>query len=66
MADLKDLELRDWFAGHALEGILSNVHYPPQGAGEALDHFAARVTESAYRIAEAMLKYGQSERSAAW
>ena len=69
MADMKDLELRDWFAGQALAGILSNVQYPPQGSGEPFDQFAARVTDSAYRLAEAMMKQGRrlkKETSAAW
>jgi len=59
MADMKHIELRDWFAGQALGGILSNSHYPPQGSGEPLDQFVARVTDSAYRIAEAMMKHGR-------
>jgi hypothetical protein len=59
MADLKDVELRDWFAGQALGGILANSHYPPQGSGEPFDQFAARVTESAYRFADAMMKQGR-------
>ncbi len=69
MTDLKALELLDWFAGQALGGILSNAHYPPQGSGEPFDQFAARVTDSAYRIAEAMIKQGQrlkKEASATW
>ena len=59
MIDMKDMELRDWFAGQALEGILANAQYPAQGSGEPLDQFSARVAERAYRIAEAMAKYGQ-------
>ncbi len=59
MTDLKTIELLDWFAGQALAGILSNAHYPPQGSGEPFDQFAARVTDSAYRIAEAMIKQGR-------
>ena len=55
----RDIELRDQFAGQALAGILSNAHFPPQGSGEPFDQFAARVTDSAYRIAEAMLRQGQ-------
>jgi hypothetical protein len=41
MADMKDMELRDWFAGQALAGILSNAQYPPQSSGEPFDQFAA-------------------------
>jgi hypothetical protein len=59
MADLKDIELRDWFAGQALAGILSNSQYPPQSSGEPFDQFAARVTELAYRMAESMMKQGR-------
>jgi hypothetical protein len=69
MADIKDLELRDWFAGQALGGILSNSQYPPQGSGEPFDQYAARVTDSAYRLAESMMKQGRrlkKETSAAW
>jgi hypothetical protein len=70
MGDLKDLELRDWFAGHALGGILSNGNYPPQGSGEPIDQFAARVTDTAYQMAEAMIKQGRrlkkEEASATW
>jgi hypothetical protein len=66
---MKDMDLRDWFAGKALGGILANAHFPQQGSGEPFDQFAARVTDSAYRIAEAMLKEGRrrkKETSAAW
>jgi HEPN domain-containing protein len=69
MVDMKDVELRDWFAGQALQGILASSQYPPQGSGEPLDQFAARVAERAYRLAEAMLKQGQrlkKETAAAW
>ena len=59
MADMKDMELSDWFAGQALAGILASAHYPPQGSGEPFDQFAARVTDTAYRIAEAMMKQGR-------
>ena len=41
MAEMKDIELRDWFAGQALGGILSNSQYPPQSSGEPLPNFFA-------------------------
>jgi hypothetical protein len=69
MADMNDMELREWFAGQALGGILSNSHFPPQGSGEPFDQFAAKVTDSAYRIADAMMREGRrlkKEKSAAW
>jgi hypothetical protein len=69
MTDMKDMDLRDWFAGQALAGILSNVQYPAQSSGEPFDQFAARVTDTAYRLAEAMMKHGRrlkKETSAAW
>jgi hypothetical protein len=69
MENMKDMELREWFAGQALGGILANAHFPQQGSGEPFDQFAARVTDSAYRLAEAMLKEGRrrkKETSAAW
>jgi hypothetical protein len=69
MADVKDMELRDRFAGQALAGILANAQYPPQGSGEPFDQFAARVTDTAYRIAEAMTKQGRrlkKETSTGW
>jgi hypothetical protein len=56
MVDTKNLELHNWFAGQALAGLLSNTHYPPQGSGEPLDQFTARLTETAYRIAAAMIR----------
>lgn len=59
MTSLADLGLRDWFAGQALGGLLSNSQYPSKGSGEPFDQFAARVTDTAYRIAEAMVRQGE-------
>ena len=69
MMDVKEIDLRDWFAGHALGGILANADFPKQGSGEPLSQYSARVTDMAYRIAEAMVNQGkrlQKEASAAW
>ena len=68
MPDMKDMELRDWFAGQALGGILANAQFPPQSFGEPFNQFAGRVTDTAYRIADAMIQQGRrlkSEASAA-
>ena len=59
MTDVKNIELGDWFAGQALLGILSNSQYPTQSSGEPFDQYAARVTDTAYKIAEAMMKHGR-------
>ena len=69
MSGMSDLELRDWFAGQALAGILANTQYPLQGSGEPLDQFAGRVTDLAYRLAEAMMKQAKrlkKDPSAPW
>ena len=50
MTDVKNIELDDWFAGQALMGILSNSQYPTQSSGEPFDQYAARVTDTAYKI----------------
>lgn len=66
MTDVKNIDLGDWFAGQALLGILSNSQYPPQSSGEPFDQYAARVTDTAYKIAEAMMKQGQRLKREMW
>jgi hypothetical protein len=69
MQDTQHIDLRDWFAGQALVGLLSNSQYPTQGSGEPFDQFAGKVTDSAYRIAEAMIKQARrmkKDTTAAW
>jgi hypothetical protein len=69
VSETKGIELRDWYAGQALMGLLSDSHYPPQGSGESVDEFGARVADSAFRIATAMIKEGRrlnKESNVAW
>jgi hypothetical protein len=69
MVDVNEIELRDWFAGQALAGILANADFPKQGSGEPFTQYAAKITDTAYRIAEAMVSQGKrlkKETSAAW
>jgi hypothetical protein len=69
MEGMQHIDLRDWFAGQALVGILSNSQFPSQGSGEPFDQFAGKVTDSAYKIAEAMIKQGRrmkKDMTAGW
>lgn len=60
MTNLSGLALRDWFAGQALGGLLSSGRYLSPSTEEPFDQLVARVTDTAYRIAESMVR--QSER----
>lgn len=63
MGDMKDTAQRDWFAGQALAGILSNSHtIPCRDQGEPFEQFVAKLVDSAYQIAEAMVKQGRKLR----
>jgi hypothetical protein len=62
MTDVKNIELDDWFAGQALLVILSNSQYPTQSAGEPFDQYAARLTDTAYKISDAMIKHGRRRK----
>lgn len=56
MAEPKDMDLRDWFAGQALIGLLAAVKtgppINPDMTGKQLEPY----TKRAYEIAEAMLQ----------
>jgi len=59
---LKKAFLRDWFAGMALQGMLSNASYMVMLAKDAIDEgqgdegCEAKVTEEAYGFADAMIE----------
>jgi hypothetical protein len=52
----KDLQLVDWFAGHALQGLLAGPNAPKKSAAESPEQYALRVAEEAYIFADAMLR----------
>ena len=69
MGDSRCVDLLEYFAGQALTGILSNPQYSQKSSGEPYDQYAARVTDSAYKIAEAMIKHGRrlkKEAASGW
>lgn len=49
----KAIELRDWFAGQALVGLLAKAEH---GSEEAFEQIAARAVDRAYVVAAAMIK----------
>jgi hypothetical protein len=56
MADVAGMDLRDWFAGQALNGLLSGPNAPKKSRNESAGQYATRVAEEAYLFAEAMLQ----------
>jgi hypothetical protein len=55
MNPAKDMELRDWFAAHALAAILQSPNTPRPGDTDFEVH-TAHVAEQAYAYADALLK----------
>lgn len=56
MNDVSNLDLRDWFAGQALGGLLSGTNAPRKSGAESAEQYALRVAEEAYLFAEAMVQ----------
>lgn len=56
MSEEQQMELRDWFAGHALQGLLAGPNAPKKSGAESPDQYAVRLAEEAYLLAEAMLR----------
>jgi hypothetical protein len=48
-------ELRDWFAGLALQGMLAGPNAPKKSGAESPDQYALRVAEEAYLFADALM-----------
>ena len=55
----QDMDLRDWFAGQALKGLLAGPNAPKKSKSEASAQYAVRVAEEAYLFADAMLEVGE-------
>ena len=60
MLDTRQIDIRAWYAGQALGGILAHPASPAQSSGQSEGAFLARITENAFRIADAMLKHARS------
>ncbi|HEY7309127.1 MAG TPA: hypothetical protein VH643_07120 [Gemmataceae bacterium] len=56
MSEEQEMDLRDWFAGHALEGLLAGPNAPKKSGSESPDQYAVRVAEEAYLFADAMMR----------
>jgi hypothetical protein len=56
MSNEQELDLRDWFAGHALEGLLAGPNAPKKSRTESSEQYANRVAEEAYLFADAMMR----------
>jgi hypothetical protein len=56
MAEEQEMDLRDWFAGHALQGLLAGPNAPKKSAAESPEQYATRMAEEAYLFAEAMMR----------
>ncbi len=56
MSQEQKMDLRDWFAGHALQGLLAGANAPKKSRTESPDQYALRVAEEAYLFAAAMMR----------
>ena len=56
MSGEQEMDLRDWFAGHALQGLLAGPNAPKKSGAESPDQYALRVAEEAYLFADAMMR----------
>jgi hypothetical protein len=56
MPEPKEMELRDWFAGQALAGLLAGPNAPKKSRAESAEQYAVRLAEEAYLFAEALMQ----------
>jgi hypothetical protein len=55
MSPPNEIELRDWFAGQALAGILMNPN-TPKAESAPFEAHAASIAEQAFAYADAMIR----------
>lgn len=63
MAEARDMELLDWFAGQALNALLTNPKTPDPGSSPFTQH-ADSLAQQAYGYAEAMLRQRDNQPTA--
>ena len=50
------MDLRDWFAGHAMQGLIASPRLPLPAAHGASDVTDVMVADLSYKMADAMMK----------
>ncbi len=55
MPDVKELSVRDWFAGQALSALIAK-HHTTELAGEPFPHHPHTLAQEAYRYADQMMQ----------
>jgi hypothetical protein len=63
MSDGSERNLRDWFAGLALQGLLAGPNAPKKSGNEYAEQYAVRVAEEAYLFADAMIQASMEGRT---
>ncbi len=58
---MSDPDLRDVFAGYALQGLLAGPNSPKKSHVESTEQYAERVAAEAFVIADAMLRQRQRD-----
>ncbi len=58
---MNDADLRDVFAGYALQGLLAGPNTPKKSHTESTEQYAERVATEAFLFADAMLRQRQQE-----